>query len=87
MDPLQSLKQKIASFPRVELAHLPTPLEKMESLSSRYGINLFFKRDDQTGLAFGGNKARKLEFIMADARDGGADSVITWAGIQSNWCR
>ena len=87
MDPLHSLKQKIGTFPRVELAHLPTPLEKMENMSSRYGINLFLKRDDQTGLAFGGNKARKLEFIMADAVGQGADSVITWAGIQSNWCR
>jgi D-cysteine desulfhydrase family pyridoxal phosphate-dependent enzyme len=45
------------------------------------------KRDDQTGLAFGGNKARKLEFIMADAREQGADTVVTWAGVQSNWCR
>jgi len=45
------------------------------------------KRDDQTGLAFGGNKARKLEFIMGDVTAGGADSIVTWAGIQSNWCR
>jgi D-cysteine desulfhydrase family pyridoxal phosphate-dependent enzyme len=45
------------------------------------------KRDDQTGLAFGGNKARKLEFIMADVLDSGADSIVTWAGVQSNWCR
>jgi D-cysteine desulfhydrase family pyridoxal phosphate-dependent enzyme len=45
------------------------------------------KRDDQTGLAFGGNKARKLEFIMADAVEQGADSILTWAGVQSNWCR
>jgi len=48
---------------------------------------VFLKRDDQTGLAFGGNKARKLEFIMADAVAQGADSVVTWAGVQSNWCR
>ena len=45
------------------------------------------KRDDLTGLAFGGNKARKLEFIMADAVEAGADSIVTWAGVQSNWCR
>jgi D-cysteine desulfhydrase family pyridoxal phosphate-dependent enzyme len=45
------------------------------------------KRDDQTGLAFGGNKARKLEFIMADMMEKGADTVVTWAGVQSNWCR
>jgi D-cysteine desulfhydrase family pyridoxal phosphate-dependent enzyme len=48
---------------------------------------LIIKRDDQTGLAFGGNKARKLEFILADALEKGADSIVTWAGVQSNWCR
>jgi D-cysteine desulfhydrase family pyridoxal phosphate-dependent enzyme len=48
---------------------------------------LFVKRDDQTGLAFGGNKARKLEYIMADFLDSGAECVVTWAGVQSNWCR
>jgi D-cysteine desulfhydrase family pyridoxal phosphate-dependent enzyme len=51
------------------------------------GTSVFLKRDDQTGLAFGGNKARKLEFIMADAMAKGTDSVVTWAGVQSNWCR
>jgi D-cysteine desulfhydrase family pyridoxal phosphate-dependent enzyme len=45
------------------------------------------KRDDQTGLAFGGNKARKLEFIMADVVSQEADTIVTWAGVQSNWCR
>jgi D-cysteine desulfhydrase family pyridoxal phosphate-dependent enzyme len=83
-----ALRERLASFPRVSLAHLPTPLEKLESLSRRLGgLNVFAKRDDQTGLAFGGNKARKLEFIMADALEQGADSVVTWAGVQSNWCR
>ncbi len=88
MEQLDDLKQKIDSFPRVPLAHLPTPLERMERLSGRFeGIDLLIKRDDQTGLAFGGNKARKLEFILADALAKGADTIITWAGVQSNWCR
>jgi D-cysteine desulfhydrase family pyridoxal phosphate-dependent enzyme len=83
-----ALRGRLASFPRVSLAHLPTPLEKLESLSRRLSpLSVFAKRDDQTGLAFGGNKARKLEFIMADALEQGADSVVTWAGVQSNWCR
>jgi D-cysteine desulfhydrase family pyridoxal phosphate-dependent enzyme len=85
---IHELRDRIARFPRVHLAHLPTPLESLQGLSSRLeGPSVFVKRDDQTGLAFGGNKARKLEFIMADAVDQGADSVVTWAGVQSNWCR
>ena len=60
----------------------------MDRLSARLGgLSVYMKRDDQTGLAFGGNKARKLEFIMADVIEKGADSVVTWAGVQSNWCR
>jgi len=88
MDNLRHLKERIGSFPLVPLAHLPTPLERMERLSAGFdGIDLLIKRDDSTGLAFGGNKARKLEFIMADALKKGADTIITWAGVQSNWCR
>lgn len=75
-------------FPRAALAHLPTPLEEMESLSARLaGPRILMKRDDQTGLATGGNKARKLEYILADAQAKGADVVITWGSLQSNWCR
>jgi D-cysteine desulfhydrase family pyridoxal phosphate-dependent enzyme len=82
------LRDRIKDYPRVRLAHLPTPLETLPGLSSRLtGPSVYLKRDDQTGLAFGGNKARKLEFIMADALNQGADSVVTWAGVQSNWCR
>jgi D-cysteine desulfhydrase family pyridoxal phosphate-dependent enzyme len=51
------------------------------------GVRLFIKRDDLTGLAFGGNKARKLDFILADVRAQKADTLVTWAGLQSNWCR
>jgi D-cysteine desulfhydrase family pyridoxal phosphate-dependent enzyme len=82
------LRRRLSRFPRVPLAHLPTPLDSLPSLSKRLGgPTLHLKRDDQTGLAFGGNKARKLEFIMADVLEQGADSIVTWAGVQSNWCR
>ena len=85
--PGASLNKMVESQPKLHLSHLPTPLEKLENLSRRLGLNLFVKRDDQTGLAFGGNKARKLDFIMADVVAQKADSVVTWAGVQSNWCR
>jgi D-cysteine desulfhydrase family pyridoxal phosphate-dependent enzyme len=82
------LSRKLERFFRLSLAHLPTPLDRLEDLSRvMEGINLFMKRDDQTGLAFGGNKARKLELIMGDAIEQRADSIVTWAGVQSNWCR
>lgn len=83
----ESLKKVLENFPRCHLSHLPTPLEPLKKLSARCGLNLFIKRDDQTGLAFGGNKSRKLDFLMADVLAQKADSVIAWAGVQSNWCR
>jgi L-cysteate sulfo-lyase len=77
----------MSQFPRVPLVHRPTPFRKLERLSSSLGgPSIFVKRDDLTGLAFGGNKSRKLEFIMADALAKKADTVMTWAGVQSNWC-
>lgn len=76
------------SVPRVALAHLPTPLEPLERLGAHLaGPRLYVKRDDATGLALGGNKTRKLEFLMAEARAVGADSVITVGGVQSNHVR
>jgi len=84
----KGLDKRIKKFRRVKLAHLPTPLERMRILSYEMkGPTFYIKRDDQTGLAFGGNKARKLEFIIADAFLKKADVIITWAGVQSNWCR
>jgi len=63
-------------------------LEELPSLSGLLApLSVYMKRDDQTGLAFGGNKARKLEFIMADVVSQEADTIVTWAGVQSNWCR
>jgi D-cysteine desulfhydrase family pyridoxal phosphate-dependent enzyme len=84
----RSLREALRQYPRVRIADIPTPLEKLERLSERVGsLNVFVKRDDQTGLAFGGNKARKLEFLMADVLRQGANCIVTWAGVQSNWCR
>ncbi len=88
LDDLTMFDQAVASFERAPLAHLPTPFEEMAALSAEVGgPRLFVKRDDQTGLAFGGNKARKLDFILADALARGSQSVVTWAGVQSNWAR
>lgn len=78
----------IGKMPRTHLASLPTPLEYAPRLTQVLGgPRIWLKRDDLTGLAMGGNKARKLEFIMAQALAEGADVVITGAGKQSNHCR
>lgn len=78
----------LARFPRHHFAHLPTPLEPMKRLSAHLGgPNIWIKRDDCTGLAGGGNKTRKLEFLMADAIEQGADCVITQGATQSNHAR
>jgi len=84
---LADLKERIDRFPRQRLISLPTPFLKLENLSRQLGgPEIYIKRDDLTGLAFGGNKSRKLEFIIADALDQGADTILTWASLQSNWC-
>jgi D-cysteine desulfhydrase family pyridoxal phosphate-dependent enzyme len=84
---MRKLRAQLDAIPRISLCHLPTPLDKLENLSRKLGLNVYIKRDDETGLAMGGNKSRKLEFIMADALGRGAKSIVTWAGMQSNWCR
>ncbi len=77
-----------APLPRFPLAHLPTRVEEMPRLSKVLGgPRLFIKRDDQTGLAGGGNKARKLEYLVADALGQGAQTLITGGARQSNHCR
>jgi len=74
--------------PRIRFAHLPTPIEPLPRLAGTLGgPRLLVKRDDQTGLAFGGNKTRKLEFLVAEAQARGADMLITAGAIQSNHCR
>ena len=78
----------LSRFPRVSLAHLPTPLELLPRLSAHLGgPNIYVKRDDCTGLGTGGNKTRKLEFLMADATAQQADVIITQGAVQSNHAR
>jgi len=75
-------------IPRLHFAHLPTPIEELPRLSKALGgPRLLVKRDDQTGLAFGGNKTRKLEFLVAEAQEQGAKMMISAGAIQSNHCR
>ncbi len=82
----------LARFPRIRLGHMPTPLEPLENLSRHLagpngGPKIWIKRDDCTGLSTGGNKTRKLEYLMADALAQGADTVITQGAVQSNHAR
>jgi L-cysteate sulfo-lyase len=78
----------LSEFLRVDLCHQPTPLEEMPRLTSALGgPKLWIKRDDCTGLATGGNKTRKLEFLVADALDKGADMLVTQGAVQSNHVR
>jgi D-cysteine desulfhydrase len=75
-------------IPRLRFAHLPTPIEELPRLSEALGgPRLLIKRDDQTGLAFGGNKTRKLEFLVAEALEQGAKTLISGGALQSNHCR
>lgn len=80
--------QVLDGLPRIHLAHLPTPVEPLTNLSKYLGgAELWIKRDDQTGLATGGNKARKLEYLLGEALRSGADCVITAGSTQSNHAR
>ena len=73
---------------RIKIAHLPTRIEYLHRLSDHFnGIKIFIKRDDQTGLAFGGNKTRKLEYLIGDAKAKNAQTLITTGAAQSNHCR
>lgn len=76
--------KQITDFPRVHLGILPTPLQKLENVSREFGKNIYLKRDDMTGVALGGNKVRKLEFLLADAMEKGVDTVMTTGQAQSN---
>ena len=72
------------SFPRVSLGIFPTPMHRLENISRILGTNVWIKRDDLTGVGLGGNKVRKLEFLLADALEQGAGLVMTTGGAQSN---
>ena len=81
---LQQLEQFIAGRPRVRLGEFPTPLVKLERLSQELGVELWLKRDEMSGVALGGNKTRKLEFILADAINQGYRDVLTVGPVTSN---
>src|SRR5262245_9597924 len=87
MSPAQ-IRQLVTKLPRIGLAHLPTPLEEVPRFARALkGPRIFLKRDDCTGLLFGGNKTRHNEFLMAEALRQKADVVVWGAGVQSNNCR
>ena len=76
--------KQLCDFPKVKLGVFPTPLQKLENLSRIFGKNIYLKRDDLSGVALGGNKVRKLECVLADALQNGAQIVMTTGGAQSN---
>jgi len=84
---MNNQNEKFKKISRVELAHLPTPIDFARRLSNDMGCDIYIKRDDCTGLAGGGNKVRKLEYLLADAKTHGADTLITIGGLQSNHAR
>lgn len=85
----RQIREAAGVLPRVQLAHLPTPLEEAPRFATAIGggVRVFIKRDDCTGLLLGGNKARHNEFLLGDAVERGSDVVVWGAGVQSNNCR
>ena len=83
----ESALEVLDTFPRVKLGHVPTPLDHAPALGRELGIELTIKRDDCTGLAFGGNKVRQLEFYLGAARAEGADTILITGAVQSNFVR
>jgi D-cysteine desulfhydrase family pyridoxal phosphate-dependent enzyme len=86
-DAMAAIKSKLRKFPRQERSLLPTPVHEVEGLSKRHGVGVYIKRDDLTGFGFGGNKTRKLDFLIADALESGCDTLIAVGANQSNFCR
>jgi len=85
---LKDLKERLGKLPRVRLANLPTPLHEVPRLSKAIGgPQIYFKRDDLTGLAFGGNKTRIFEFVLGHVLESDADCIVAGAAVQSNYCR
>lgn len=82
-----SLQHSLERYPRIPLAEYPTPLENLPRLSCQIGRQLLIKRDDQIGPGLGGNKTRKLEYLLADAQQCGFHKVVTFGGLQSNHAR
>jgi D-cysteine desulfhydrase family pyridoxal phosphate-dependent enzyme len=81
------LRERLDAFPRVPLAEYPSPLQHLPRLSAELGRPIYVKRDDGIGPAGGGNKTRKLEYLLAEAKESGARKVVTYGGLQSNHAR
>ena len=83
-DTIDMKKNMLGRFPRVSLGVFPTPIQRLDNMSAALGTNVYIKRDDLTGIGLGGNKVRKLEYLLADAQRQGAKVVFTTGGAQSN---
>jgi len=81
---LEEAERLLLNVPKVKIGFFPTPLQELNNLSKKYNINLYMKRDDLTGPGFGGNKIRKLEFLLADALNKKAEYIFTYGAHQTN---
>ena len=84
---MSKIQEKLDPLPRLRNSLVPTPVHRLDDLSDEYGINVYCKRDDLTGFGFGGNKTRKLDFLLAHALARGCDTLIAIGANQSNFCR
>lgn len=84
---MRSLQQVLDAYPRLRHALTPTPIQHLPALSKTLGRTIYCKRDDMSGFGFGGNKIRKLEFLLHDAIKEGCNTLVTCGSNQSNWCR
>lgn len=81
------INRYLKDIPKLKMSLLPTPLHRLNNLSGFLATDLYCKRDDLTAFAFGGNKMRKLDYLVSDAINSGYDSIVTFGAVQSNWCR
>jgi D-cysteine desulfhydrase family pyridoxal phosphate-dependent enzyme len=84
---MDAINQILKNFPQFKFSILPTTIQRLENISTKYGANIYCMRDDLTGFAFGGNKTRKLDFLVADAKNKAYDTLIGVGANQSNFCR
>jgi D-cysteine desulfhydrase family pyridoxal phosphate-dependent enzyme len=81
------LENRLKSFPVFPLSLVPTKCHRLNRISEEYGLEVYCKRDDLTGFGLGGNKTRKLEYLIGEALENGCDTIVTSGGVQSNFCR
>ena len=85
METTAQVHARLSALPRAALGFFPTPFHRAENLSRELGVDLWLKRDDLTGMSlFGGNKVRKLEYVLGEARARGCDTVVSYGATQSN---